>query len=105
MNGRAARAPRAEPPAEPAPEVTWRRAPDALVRRTPRSLVALPASSAEPVRVDGAALTVWDLLAGPRSERELVAEVSRTDPRREHVAAWVALALDVLTSAGLVTAG
>jgi len=85
------------------PATRWRRVAGSLVRRTPTSLVIAVPASAAPVRIEGAAACVWELLDSPRDLDDVVAAVGHDRPDdREVVADDVARTLDALAAAGLV---
>ena len=54
----------------------WRRSSDVLVRHTPRSLLISVPTAPEPMRLEGAVLTVWEQLVEPSSDAELIAGVA-----------------------------
>jgi hypothetical protein len=54
----------------------WRHDDGALSRRTPRSVIVLPADAADPLVLEGAAAIVWDELSRPANDDELVGRVA-----------------------------
>jgi hypothetical protein len=104
MRGPANAIPTSEPViAHPLPTATCRRASDAFVRRTPRSLVILSAVSHQPVRVSGSAVDVWEMLATPRTVGTLQNELgARAGLPADAVGSELADALAVLVAAGAV---
>ncbi len=102
MRGPANATPTSEPViARLSATASYRRAPDAFVRRTPRSLVILSVRSRQPVRVSGSAVDVWEMLATPRTldllRSALAAHLGLTP---DAIAADLAEALAVLIEAG-----
>lgn len=91
------------PTSESAAHATWRRAADVFARRTPRSLVVVTSGAGAPVRIEGAAVLVWEELVHPRSEAELAEAASRrlgVEPG--DIVVDVDEALAALVSAGVV---
>ena len=57
----------------------WRQNDTALIRRTPRSILIMAAGADEPLRLAGAAVTIWDELERATTDAALVDRVaSRT---------------------------
>lgn len=91
------------PTSESATPSSWRRAADVFARRTPRSLVVVASGDGAPVRIEGAAVLVWEELVQPRSEAELAEAASRrlgVEP--DDVVADLDGALAALVAAGVV---
>jgi hypothetical protein len=84
-------------------DVRLRRADGVLTRRTPRSLVALANDSDAPVRLEGAAVAVWDMLHRAVPCSSLVTQAARgVGVHQDQIAEDVAVAVDVLVGLGLV---
>lgn len=60
-------------------ETVWHRAGDVLVRRTLRSLLLLRPGAHDTLRLEGAAAVVWDALARPATDTQLVDTFARLD--------------------------
>jgi hypothetical protein len=54
----------------------WRRSSGVLVRHTPRSLLISVPTAPEAVCLEGAVLTVWEQLAEPSTDAEIIAGVA-----------------------------
>jgi hypothetical protein len=84
----------------------WCRAARVLWRRTLAGVVLLPPDGAEPVALSGPAAGIWELLARPMTETDLVAALAATyQIREERVAGEVGPALDVLMELGALCRG
>jgi hypothetical protein len=57
-------------------ETRWRRVDDVLTRRTARSILLLTADAHEPMLLEGAAVVVWDGLAQPATDAQLVTAIA-----------------------------
>ena len=78
-------------------ETMWRRADDVLTRRTSRSVLILTADATEPVVLEGAAVVVWDALAQPATDAQLVTAIATELERADDdVRADVAAARELL---------
>jgi hypothetical protein len=87
---------------EAVPEVRFRRAGGVFFRKTPRSLVALAAESDSPVRVEGCAAALWEMLETPQSYATLVAAASHAGAPAATIAGDVQAGLMALVAARLV---
>jgi hypothetical protein len=54
----------------------WRRVDDILTRRTSRSVLIMTSEAEEPLKLEGAAIDVWDELRQPATDVQLVAAIS-----------------------------
>jgi len=78
-------------------ETLWRRADDVLTRRTSRAVLVLTADAHEPVALQGAAVVVWDVLAQPATDAQLVTTIASQLARGvDDVRADVAAARELL---------
>ena len=105
MTGRVlAKTPESMPHGASSPTATtWRRVAGSLVRRTPTSLVVSVPASAAPLRIEGAAVSVWESLDTPRRIDGVVAVLARHGAcDGEVLAGDVARTLHALAAAGLV---
>lgn len=59
------------------PGLTLTRCAGATARRSFDATLVLGTRTEEPVRLEGAATLVWDLLAGPTTVRDLLSDLSR----------------------------
>jgi hypothetical protein len=81
-----------------APTRVWRRHADALTRRTPRSILVVGPDSDEPLKLEGASAFVWEALAEPATDEQLVVAIGARfarapqEVRDDVVTARVALA-------------
>jgi hypothetical protein len=81
--------------------VAWYRAERVLWRRTLDGVVVLPADGSEPVALHGPAAGIWELLARPMTEADLVATLATTyRVHEDDVAGDIGGALDVLLELG-----
>jgi hypothetical protein len=82
----------------------WRRTSDALVRRTPVSLLIAGAGMSAPVKLEGGAIALWRSLDVPRTLAELIVDVaSTTGTTPATVASDVERTLAALVDCGVVT--
>jgi hypothetical protein len=58
------------------PDTRWQRADEVLTRRTTRSVLVLVPESRHPLLLGGAARAVWEVLAHPVDDSELVDRVA-----------------------------
>jgi hypothetical protein len=79
----------------------WRRVEDVLTRRTSRSLLLLPPGAEEPLKLEGAAIDVWDELRRPATDVQLVVAISsRLELAEDEVRAGVVTTRETLRSRG-----
>ena len=91
-------------PTPAADSVAWRRRDTSLTRRTPRAVLIFPEHAEEPLRLDGPAAAVWDELAAPRTDRELVDRVAvRIGSTAEDIGGDVITTRTALALIGAVT--
>jgi hypothetical protein len=81
----------------------WRRADAILARATPFGDVVLGPNAVDPIQLEAMTSLVWEVLATPRTDAELVAEVAaRIESDPDELATVVASHRDALVEAGVV---